>query len=62
MGCRAERFHSVVQKQLNVALRARMDLLLAFGFLCTRVAKSSVEDGGKLRRLLKYIKGSIDKE
>jgi hypothetical protein len=62
VGRRSERFHSVVQKLLYVALRARMDILLAVGFLCTRVAKSSVEDEGKLRRLLEYIKGSIDRE
>jgi hypothetical protein len=62
VGRRGERFHSVVQKLLYVALRARMDILLAVGFLCTRVAKSSVEDERKLRRLLEYIKGSMDKE
>jgi hypothetical protein len=39
-----------------------MDLLLAVGFLCTRVSKSSVEDEAKLQRVLEYIKGSMDKE
>ena len=61
-GRRAIIFHSVVSKLLYVAIRARMDLLLAVGFLCTRVSKSTVEDESKLRRLLEYIKGSIDKE
>ena len=39
-----------------------MDLLLAVGFLCTRVSKSTVEDESKLKRVLEYIKGSMDKE
>jgi hypothetical protein len=39
-----------------------MDILLAVGFSCTRVAKSTVKDEGKLKRLLEYIKESIDKE
>ena len=59
---RSDIFHRIVTKLLYVAIRARMDLLLAVGFLCTRVSKSTVEDEGKLRRLLEYINGSIDKE
>lgn len=61
-GDRAESFHSVVCKLLYVAIRARMDILLAVGFLCTRVSKSTVEDEVKLKRVLEYIKGSMDKE
>jgi hypothetical protein len=59
---RSDVFHRIVTKLLYVAIRARMDMLLAVGFLCTRVSKSTVEDEGKLRRLLEYINGSIDKE
>ena len=55
-------FHSVTAKLLYVAIRARMDILLTVGFLGTRVSKSTVEDWEKLRRLLEYIKGSIDEE
>lgn len=33
----AEQFHSTVAKLLYVATRARIDLLLAISFLCTRV-------------------------
>ena len=55
----AERLHSVVYKLMYVALRARMDLLLAVGFLSTRVSKSTVQDREKLRRLLEYVKGSL---
>ena len=47
-----EIFHSVATKLLYVAIRARMDLLLAVIFLCTRVAKCTEQDRRKLRRLL----------
>jgi hypothetical protein len=56
----SDRFHSVVAKQLYVAIRARPNLLLAVSFLCTRVAKSTVQDQRKLKRLLQYIYGTID--
>jgi hypothetical protein len=39
-----------------------MDLLLAISFLSTRISKSTVEDEGKLRRVLEYIKGAADLE
>jgi Reverse transcriptase (RNA-dependent DNA polymerase) len=58
----AETFHSVTSKLLYVAIRARMDILLPVGFLGTRVSKSTVEDSEKLKRLLEYIKGTIDEE
>jgi hypothetical protein len=56
-----QQFHSVTAKLLYVALRARMDLLLPIGFLSTRVSKSTQEDQAKLRRVLEYIKSSLDK-
>jgi hypothetical protein len=58
----AEAFHRVVAKLLYVSTRARMDLLLAVGFLCTRVSKSTTQDQAKLKRLLEYIHGSMDLE
>lgn len=58
----AEVFHSVVAKLLYVSIRARMDLLLAIGFLCTRVSKSTTQDRSKLRRVLEYINGTMDLE
>ena len=58
----SESFHSVVAKLLYVSTRARMDLLLAVGFLCTRVSKSTTEDQAKLKRVLEYIKGTMDLE
>ena len=56
---RAEVFHSVMAKLLYVYTRARMDLLLAVGFLCTRVAKCTTEDEAKLQRLLECVSGTI---
>jgi hypothetical protein len=58
----ADSFHSIVAKLLYVSLRGRVDLLLAVGFLCTRVAKCTKEDQYKLKRLLEYINGSMDLE
>jgi hypothetical protein len=39
-----------------------MDILLAVGFLCTRVSKCTVQDQDKLKRLLAYIKGTLHLE
>ena len=58
----AERFHSVVAKLLYVAIRARMDILLAIIFLCSRVAKCTRQDQAKLKRVLEYLKGTLDLE
>jgi Reverse transcriptase (RNA-dependent DNA polymerase) len=58
----SERFHSVVAKLLYVSLRARMDLLLAVAFLCTRVSRATVQDLSKLKRVLEYVKGTLDLE
>jgi Reverse transcriptase (RNA-dependent DNA polymerase) len=53
-------FHRVVAKLLYVSIRARMDLLLAISFLTTRVSKSTIEDRAKLKRVLEYIKGTME--
>ena len=58
----SEAFHSVSAKLLYVSLRARVDLLLPIAFLCTRVSKSTKQDLLKLKRVLEYIKGSMDLE
>ena len=58
----AEVFHRIVAKLVYVATRARMDILLAVGFLCTRVSKSTSQDQKKLKRLLEYIRGTLDLE
>ena len=42
-----EIFHSIVQKLLHVAKRARLDLLVAIGCLCTRVRNPNKNDWRK---------------
>ena len=56
----ADIFHSISAKLLYVAIRARMDILLPVGFLGTRVSKCTKDDQAKLRRILEYIKGTMD--
>ena len=53
-------FHSCVAKLLFVAKRGRPDILTAISFLTTRVTKPNVDDWGKLRRVLQYLKGTLD--
>ena len=56
----AELFHSVSAKLLYVSLRARVDILLPIIYLCTRVTKSTTQDKDKLKRVLEYVKGTLD--
>jgi hypothetical protein len=58
----AEIFHSVVAKLLYVATRVRMGIPLSVGFLCSRVSKTTAEDEAKRKRLLEYVKGTLDLE
>ncbi|GFH50261.1 hypothetical protein CTEN210_06737 [Chaetoceros tenuissimus] len=55
-----ERFHSVVAKLCYIAERSRLDIKPAMSFLRTRVQKPTVEDWGKLKRVLCYLRGTID--
>ncbi|KAI2502074.1 Reverse transcriptase (RNA-dependent DNA polymerase) [Fragilaria crotonensis] len=55
----AEVFHSVVAKLLYVSIRARMDILLAVIYLCTRVSRSTTDDWEKLKRVLEYLNGTL---
>ena len=48
-------FHRHVAKMLYLAKRARPDCLTAVAFLATRVTKCSVDDLGKLERLMRYV-------
>jgi hypothetical protein len=57
---KAKTFHSVVAKLIYVGTRARTDILLALSFLCGRVASPTKEDEQKLKRLLRYLYGTID--
>jgi hypothetical protein len=56
----AELFHSNAAKLLHVTPLARPDLSLAVAFLCTRVSCSTVQDKGKLKRVLEFVKDTID--
>ena len=47
-------------KMLYICIRARLDVKLGVAFLCTRVSKSTEQDWAKLRRVLQYVKGTID--
>ena len=57
---RGKILHSITAKLLYVSNRARLDLKLVIAFLCTRVSKSTIQDWGKLKRTLQYIKGTLD--
>ena len=53
-------FHSIVAKQLYVSHRGRPDVQLPIAFLCTRVSKSTEQDWSKLKRVLEFLKGTLD--
>ena len=53
-------FHSVVCRLLYVSLRGRRDIQLATIFLASMVKDTTIKDYLKLRRLLCYLKGTID--
>ena len=57
---RAENFHSVNALLLFISRRCRLDIQTAVGFLCTRVSSPDEDDWVKLRRVLQYLKGTID--
>ena len=50
-----ELFKHLVSKLLYVSKRCRLDILLAVGFLCTRVSKCTEQYWGKLRRVMQYL-------
>lgn len=59
---RADIFHSVVATLIYVGTRARGDLLPTLSFLSGRVSSPTDNDERKLKRLLGYIKGTINEE
>ena len=48
----------VVDQLLFLCNRARRDIQVSAAFLATRVKNPDVDDWGKLRRVLKYLKGT----
>ena len=57
---KSEIFHSTTAKLLYVMKRARPDIETAISFLMRRVSKSNIHDWKKLKRVLGWLKGSID--
>jgi hypothetical protein len=55
---RARDFHHTVAQLLFVSTRVRRDIQTAVAFLTTRVKKPDEDDWGKLKRVLKYLKGT----
>ena len=54
-------FCSIVILLMYIAYRERKDIRPTVSFLSTRVSSPTEEDNEKLRRLIRYIVGSIDK-
>jgi hypothetical protein len=59
---RSDIFHSLTMKLMYVSQRCRVDIVTAIAFLCTRVSKSTEQDWDKLKRVLEYLKGTINDE
>jgi len=55
----AQQFHRTVAQLLFLSARARPDIKTAVAFLTTRVRKPDEDDWGKLKRVLKYLKGTM---
>ena len=55
-------FHSLTMKLIYVCQRSRPDIMTTIAFLCTRVSKSTLQDWEKLKRLMGYLKHTIDEE
>lgn len=58
----SEEFHSTVAKLLFYMKRVRPDIELPIGYLCTRVTKSTNKDWNKLKRVLGWLKHTIQKK
>ena len=59
---KSEVFHSTTAKLLYIMQRARPDIETAVSFLMKRVSKSNVDDWKKLRRVIGFLKGTIDEK
>src|SRR5210317_2066024 len=53
--------YSLVQKLLWITKRGRPDIMVPIAFLTKRVTKATTEDWAKLRRVLAYLRDTIDK-
>ena len=57
---KSENFHSVVESLLFISSRCRLDIQTAVAFLCTIVAEPYEDDWNILKRVLQYLRGTID--
>jgi hypothetical protein len=55
----ARAFHHLVAQLLFASSRSRKDIQTTVAFLTTRVRSHDEDDWGKLKRVLKYIRGTI---
>ena len=55
----AQAFHHATAQLLFATIRYRRDIATAVAFLCTRVRDPDEDDWGKLKRVLKYIRGTL---
>ena len=58
----AKIFHTVTAKLLYLSKRARPDIMLAVAYLTTRVKGPNLDDGKKLKRVMKYLNGSVARD
>jgi hypothetical protein len=57
----AAAFHTLVAKALYVTKRARLDISMAIAFLTRQVRSPNIEDWEKLRHLMEYLRGDIER-
>ena len=59
---RKKTFHHCVAKLLYVSKRCRLDIQLAISHLTSRVINPTEDDWNKLRRVLRYLNGTLDRK
>ena len=57
---KADKLHNITAKLLHVSNRAGLDIKLVIAVAYTRVSKNTVQNWGELKRVLKYLKGTLD--
>ena len=57
---RSTSFYHTVTQLLLVTSRVRRDIKMAIDFLCTQLRIPDEDDWGKLVRLLRYIRGTLN--
>jgi len=55
----SDMFHTNVAKLLFLCKRARPDIQMAVAFLCTRVKGPDMDDYHKLKRVMRYLRGTL---